>query len=127
MASSDTVLESLESTQITPVKLCTFCNNSTNGYDKWLYVTEQDRSPFFPVLGTIRGKNTIYDESRKALVCIACFHHLLRQWSSFDRRRVPLQKREYSLVTGMLLVAEDFSIAMNKNCSYDLIQVLQLS
>lgn len=101
MASSDTVLEIVESSKVAPVKLCTFCNNAKNGCDKWLYVIEQDRSPFFPILGTIRGAKTIYDESGKALVCIACFHHLLRQWSSFDRRRVPLQKREYSLVTGM--------------------------
>lgn len=87
------------------VRLCTFCNNSTNGFDKWLYVSEQAKSPFFPILGTIRGQETIYDDSGKALVCIACFHHLLRQWSSFDRRRVPLQKREYSLIAGTVKIA----------------------
>lgn len=109
MASSDLIVGTVRSLEAASpqVKLCTFCNNSTNGYDKWLYVSEQTKSPFFPILGQIRGEQTIYDDAGKALVCIACFHHLLRQWSSFDRRRIPQQKREYSLIAGRCVFVDE--------------------
>lgn len=82
------------------VKLCTFCNNSTNGFDKWLHASEQDKGPFFPILAEIRGEDSVFDDLGRWLVCVACFHHLLRQWSSYERRCIPLKKRQYNLVGG---------------------------
>ena len=84
-------------------KLCTFCNNSTNGYEKRLFTEPQPKGPFFPILTEIEGASIDLDELGRAVVCIACFHHLLRQWSSFERRGIPLQKRVYNLVTGTVI------------------------
>ena len=84
--------------------LCTFCNNSTNGFEKRLFATTQPKGPFFPVLAEVQGKKTTLDGLGRAVVCVACFHHLLRQWSSFERRGIPLQKREYNIISGMRLM-----------------------
>lgn len=81
--------------------LCTFCNNSTNGFEKRLFATAQPKGPFFPVLAELQGKKTKLDDLGRAVVCVACFHHLLRQWSSFERRGIPVRKREYNIITGM--------------------------
>ncbi|XP_048587859.1 trichohyalin isoform X2 [Nematostella vectensis] len=82
------------------LRLCTFCNKPTNGYEKWLFARSQDKGPFFPVLSEIRGDSAWCDDLGRALVCVACFHHLLRQWSSFERRGIPLKKRDYLLIPG---------------------------
>lgn len=81
--------------------LCTFCNNSTSGFEKRLFATTQPKGPFFPVLADVEGRKTSLDDLGRAVVCVACFHHLLRQWSSFERRGVPLRKREYNIISGM--------------------------
>lgn len=81
--------------------LCTFCNNSTSGFEKRLFATTQPKGPFFPVLADVEGRKTTLDDLGRAVVCVACFHHLLRQWSSFERRGVPLRKREYNIISGM--------------------------
>lgn len=80
--------------------LCTFCNNSTSGFEKRLFATTQPKGPFFPVLADVEGRKTTLDDLGRAVVCVACFHHLLRQWSSFERRGVPLRKREYNIISG---------------------------
>ena len=87
--------------QITEFTLCTFCNNSTNGFEKRLFATEQPKGPFFPVLAELQGAKSKLDILGRAVVCVACFHHLLRQWSSFERRGIPVRKREYNIITGM--------------------------
>lgn len=84
--------------------ICTFCNNSTNGFEKRLFATEQPKGPFFPVLVELQGSKTKLDLLGRAVVCVACFHHLLRQWSSFERRGIPVRKREYNIITGMPLI-----------------------
>lgn len=84
-----------------PFTLCTFCNNSTSGFEKRLFATTQPKGPFFPVLADVEGRKTTLDDLGRAVVCVACFHHLLRQWSSFERRGVPLRKREYNIISGM--------------------------
>lgn len=81
--------------------LCTFCNNSTNGFEKRLFATQQPKGPFFPVLAELHGKKTKLDDLGRAVVCVACFHHLLRQWSSYERRGIPVRMREYNIITGM--------------------------
>lgn len=88
----------------TVFSLCTFCNNSTNGFDKKLFATEQPKGPFFPVLAELDGSKAKLDLLGRAVVCVACFHHLLRQWSSFERRGIPVRKREYNIITGMGLI-----------------------
>ena len=84
--------------------ICTFCNNSTNGFEKRLFATTQPKGPFFPVLAELQGKKTKLDDLGRAVVCVACFHHLLRQWSSFERRGIPVRKREYNIITGMRFI-----------------------
>lgn len=100
MADTDLKLSSTnEEKQFT---ICTFCNNSTNGYEKRLFAVEQPKGPFFPVLAVLQRDKTKLDVLGRAVVCVACFHHLLRQWSSFERRGIPIRKREYNIITGML-------------------------
>ena len=86
--------------------LCFFCNNSTNGLEKRLFATLQPKGPFFPVLADLQGKGKKLDALGRAVVCVACFHHLLRQWSSYERRGIPIRKREYSIIAGMATVAK---------------------
>lgn len=82
--------------------VCTFCNSSTNGFDKKLFTSPQPKGPFFPVLAEMENAiNGMPDELGRVVVCVACFHHLLRQWSSYERRCIPLSKRNYNLITGM--------------------------
>ena len=84
--------------------VCTFCNSSTNGFEKKLFTTPQPKGPFFPILAEMEtGVNGDPDELGRTIVCVACFHHLLRQWSSYERRCIPLAKRCYKLITGMLI------------------------
>ena len=105
MASLDMKTDQRASTNGEPAfTLCTFCNNSTNGFEKRLFATTQPKGPFFPVLAEVQGKKTTLDDLGRAVVCVACFHHLLRQWSSFERRGVPLRKREYNIISGMRFV-----------------------
>lgn len=102
MASLDMKTDPRPSTNGEPAfTLCTFCNNSTNGFEKRLFATTQPKGPFFPVLAEVQGKKTTLDSLGRAVVCVACFHHLLRQWSSFERRGVPLRRREYNIISGM--------------------------
>ena len=82
--------------------VCTFCSNSTNGFDKKLFTAPQAKGPYFPILAEMKcGSEHETDELDRAIVCVACFHHLLRQWSSYERRCIPLSKRNYKLITGM--------------------------
>lgn len=83
------------------LSLCTFCNNPTSGLQKKLFATEQTKGPFFPILANLQGSKTKLDLLGRAVVCGACFHHLLRQWSGYERRGVPHRKREYKFITGM--------------------------
>lgn len=89
----------------TLLSLCTFCNSPTGGLEKKLFATEQTKGPFFPVLANLQGSKTKLDFLGRAVVCGACFHHLLRQWSSSERRGVPIRKREYKVITGMNLIS----------------------
>lgn len=89
----------------TLLSLCTFCNSPTGGLEKKLFATEQTKGPFFPVLADLQGSKTKLDLLGRAVVCGACFHHLLRQWSSYERRGVPIRKREYKVITGMNLIS----------------------
>ena len=89
----------------TLLSLCTFCNRPTGGLEKKLFATEQTKGPFFPVLANLQGSKTKLDSLGRAVVCGACFHHLLRQWSSYERRGVPFRKREYKVITGMNLIS----------------------
>ncbi|CAH3172314.1 unnamed protein product, partial [Porites evermanni] len=52
-----------------------------------------------PVLAELQRDQTKLDLLGRAVVCVACFHHLLRQWSSFERRGIPIRKREYNIIT----------------------------
>lgn len=105
MATTELEISSTPSTNGEPAfKLCTFCNNSTNGFEKRLFATTQPKGPFFPVLAELQGKKTKLDDLGRAVVCVACFHHLLRQWSSFERRGIPVRKREYNIITGMRFI-----------------------
>ena len=84
----------------TVLSLCTFCNSSTNGFGKKLFATEQTKGPFFPILAKLQGPNTKLDLLGRAVVCGTCFHDLLRQWSSYERRGIPFRKREYKVISG---------------------------
>jgi len=102
--------------------LCTFCNNSTNGFEKRLFATTQPKGPFFPVLAEVQGRRTTLDDLGRAVVCVACFHHLLRQWSSFERRGVPLRKREYNIISGMgFMWLCMYKMAPSKHCEFSFI------
>ena len=102
--------------------LCTFCNNSTNGFEKRLFAKEQPKGPFFPVLAELQGSKTQLDLLGRAVVCVACFHHLLRQWSSFERRGIPVRKREYNIITGMglirIIIHVEIATALIENIGY---------
>ena len=102
MATLELKTDSRPSTNGEPAfTLCTFCNKSTNGFEKRLFATTQPKGPFFPVLAELQGRKTKLDDLGRAVVCVACFHHLLRQWSSYERRSIPVPKREYNIITGM--------------------------
>ena len=106
MATLEVKTDLRSSTNVEPAfTSCTFCNNSTNGFEKRLFATAQPKGPFFPVLAELQGKKTKLDDLGRAVVCVACFHHLLRQWSSYERRGIPVRKREYNIITGMLFMS----------------------
>ena len=106
----------------TVFSLCTFCNNSTNGFEKRLFATEQPKGPFFPILAELQESKTKLDLLGRAIVCVACFHHLLRQWSSFERRGIPVRKREYNIIAGMglirVIIHVEIAVVLTENIVY---------
>jgi len=83
------------------VRLCAACDAPSPGPAKRLYYQHRDFGPFFPILEEQRSKsNSFLFGGGRALVCTSCANHLLRQWSSYEQKWTPLQRRTYTLLSG---------------------------
>lgn len=82
-------------------RICTFCNNTIEGVEKVVETTRKLRcGPYFPQLAYLQSAVGKIDTLGRAVVCLSCFHQLLRQWSTYEQKNVPFQRRKYSYISG---------------------------
>lgn len=82
-------------------QICLFCNNTIHGVEKVVETTRKlRRGPYFPQLAHLQSSVGKIDTMGRAVVCLACFHQLLRQWNSFEMNNIPMSERIYKHVSG---------------------------
>ena len=82
-------------------RICTFCNGAIKDVEKVVETTRKlRRGPYFPQLAYLQSPVGKIDRLGRAIVCLSCFHQLLRQWNTYENNNVPVQRRVYKHVSG---------------------------
>ena len=82
-------------------RICTFCNSTIHGAEKVVETTRKlRRAPYFPQLAHLQSSVGKIDTMGRAVVCLQCFHELLRQWNTYEMKNIPMSMRTYKHVSG---------------------------
>ncbi|KAK3747560.1 hypothetical protein QZH41_015794, partial [Actinostola sp. cb2023] len=81
-------------------RLCAACDTPSPGPTKRLYYQHRDYGPFFPILEERRRKsNGFLFSAGRVIVCTGCANHLQRQWSAYEQKWTPRERRTYTLLS----------------------------
>ncbi len=82
-------------------RICIFCNNTIFGAEKIVETTRKlRRGPYFPQLAHLQSSVGKIDTLGRAVVCLPCFHQLVRQWNSYEMKNIPMSRRAYKHISG---------------------------
>ena len=84
-------------------KICAFCNSAIYEAEKFVETRRKlRRGPYFPQLAYLDSSVGKLDYMGRAIVCLSCFHVLLRQWNTYELNNIAVSMRTYTYVPGMM-------------------------